>query len=196
MTDLRRRLAIRGAGLTAMALVLSSCDRPAGGAWCGDPDAWCYVLVRYLPALAAFNLLWEVAQLPLYTLWTEAPPAYIAYAVLHCTAGDVLIGAGALLAALIATRAGALRAWRWTRVGVVAVVFGLGYTAFSEWLNTAMRTSWAYSEWMPVMPFVPIGLSPLLQWVVVPAAALAFSRRLALPRSTRRAVNRELGDRS
>ncbi len=54
-------------------------DRPAGGKWCGDPAAWRFVLVRHLPALAALNLLWEVAQLPLYTLWTQAPPAYIAY---------------------------------------------------------------------------------------------------------------------
>lgn len=89
-----------------------------------------------------------------------------------------------------------MREWRWKCVSVVAVAFGLGYTAFSEWMNTAIGASWAYSEWMPVMPFVPIGLSPLLQWVVVPAAALAFSRRLALPRPARRAVNRELGDRS
>ena len=170
--------------------------RPAAEAWCGDPAAWRFVLGHYLPALAVFNLLWEVAQLPLYTLWTEAPPAYIAYAVLHCTVGDVLIGAGALLAALIATRAGPLREWRWTRVGVVAVVFGLAYTAFSEWMNTALRASWAYSEWMPVMPFVPIGLSPVLQWVVVPAAALVFSRRLAVSRSGRRSLKRELGDQS
>jgi len=197
MTDLRRRLAIRGAGLAAMALVLSSCDRPAGGAWCRDPDAWRFVLARYLPALGAFSLLWEILQLPLYTLWAEAPPAYIAYAVLHCTAGDVLIGAGALLAALIATRADALRAWRWTRLGVVAVMFGLAYTAFSEWMNTAIRASWAYSVWMPVLPLVSIGLSPLLQWVLVPTAALAFSRRLALRRPAgRAAVNRESGDQS
>ena len=170
--------------------------RPAAGAWCGDPAAWRFVLGHYLPALAVFNLLWEVAQLPLYTLWTEAPPAYIVYAVLHCTVGDVLIGAGALLAGLIATRAGALREWPWTRVGVVAVVFGLAYTAFSEWMNTVVRAAWTYSEWMPVLPFVPIGLSPVLQWAVVPAAALVFSRRLAVSRSGRRSLKREFGDQS
>ena len=170
--------------------------RPAAEAWCGDPAAWRFVLGHYLPALAVFNLLWEVAQLPLYTLWTEAPPAYIAYAVLHCTVGDVLIGAGALLAALIATRAGALHEWRWARVAVVAVLFGLGYTAFSEWMNAVVRAGWTYSEWMPVLPFVPIGLSPVLQWVVVPAAALVFSRRLAVSRSGRRSLKRELGDQS
>jgi hypothetical protein len=171
-------------------------DRPAGGTWCGDPEAWRFVLGHYLPALAAFNLLWEVAQLPLYTLWKEAPRAYIAYAVLHCTVGDVLIGVGALLTVLIATRASVLREWHWMRLGVVAVLIGLAYTAFSEWMNTVVRAGWTYSEWMPVLPFVPIGLSPVLQWVVVPTAALVFSRRRALPRPARPVVNHELGDQS
>ena len=171
-------------------------DRPAGEKWYGDPAAWRFVLVRYLLALAVCNLLWEVAQLPLYTLWTEAPPAYIAYAVLHCTVGDVLIGAGALLAALIATRAGALREWRWTRVGVAAILFGLAYTAFSEWMNTIVKASWAYSEWMPVLPLVSIGLSPLLQWALVPTAALRFSRRHPLPQLARQSENRGLEDQS
>ena len=112
------------------------------------------------------------------TLWTGAPPAYITYAVLHCTVGDVLIGAGALLAALVVTRAGALREWRWTRVGVVALALGLACTAFSEWMNTAVRGSWAYSEWMPVLPFNPLGLALLRQLVMVPTAAPAFSRRV------------------
>lgn len=38
-----------------------------------------------------FHLGWEVAQLPLYTLWHEPDRLRIAWAILHCTAGDVLI---------------------------------------------------------------------------------------------------------
>jgi hypothetical protein len=41
-----------------------------------------------------------------------------------------------------------------------------------------VRASWAYSDWMPVIPIagLSIGLSPLLQWIVVPAAAFAITR--------------------
>lgn len=169
--------------------------QPADEKWYGDPEVWRFLLRHYLPKFAIFNLLWEVAQLPLYTLWREAQPAYIAYAVLHCTAGDVLIGFGALLTALIATRSGSLRKWRWIRVGVVAVLFGLAYTAFSEWMNTVVRAAWVYSEWMPILPVVRIGLSPVLQWLVVPTAALAVSRRQASSRSERRSIGRQSGDR-
>lgn len=169
-------------------------QRTKAGAWSSDSATWRLICRRYLPALGAFNLLWELVQLPLYTLWTEAPAADIAFAVMHCTAGDLLIGAGALFAALITTRAGVLREWRWLRIGAVAVVFGLGYTAFSEWMNAVANANWAYSEWMPVLPVVPIGLSPLLQWVLLPPAALALSRRLTFQTPSLAHGQRELGE--
>jgi hypothetical protein len=64
-------------------------------------------------------------------------------------------------------------------VAVLTIVFGVAYTIFSEWLNTAVRASWTYSPLMPVIsPFgITIGLSPVLQWVVVPAAAFSWLRR-------------------
>lgn len=167
---------------------------PAREVWCSNTDVWRFVLVRYVPILAALNLLWEVAQLPLYTLWFEAPPTYIAFAVFHCTVGDILIGTGALLSALIVTRARTLRDWRWTRIGVVSIALGLAYTTVSEWMNTAISAGWTYSEWMPVLPFVPIGLSPLLQWLIVPTAALALSRKFTFRHPTPHEATLNLGD--
>jgi hypothetical protein len=46
--------------------------------------------------MIALNLVWEVAQLPLYTLWVEATPGEIAFAILHCTGGDAMIAAASL----------------------------------------------------------------------------------------------------
>jgi hypothetical protein len=65
--------------------------------WYRDPEAWWLIACAYLPWLGGLNLAWEIAQLPLYTIWTEAPPAGIAFAVAHCTAGDLLIGSAALV---------------------------------------------------------------------------------------------------
>lgn len=67
--------------------------------------------------------------------------------------------------------------WHWRRIGVFAVSFGLAYTVFSEWFNTSVRMSWSYSEWMPLTPLVPLGVSPLLQWLLLPAIALVLARR-------------------
>jgi hypothetical protein len=59
------------------------------------------------------------------------------------------------------------------------LAFGLGYTVVSEWLNIVVRRSWAYSSLMPVVSLFGfgIGLSPLLQWIVVPTLALYAARR-------------------
>ena len=59
----------------------------------GKPG-WRSASARYLAVIAVIHLVWEGVQLPLYTLWTEGTRAAQVFAVLHCTAGDVLIAAG------------------------------------------------------------------------------------------------------
>lgn len=139
------------------------------------PD-WLQALRRYLTVTALANLVWETAHLPLYTLWNEGTTRDKVFAVLHCTAGDVVVAVGVwALAMVLAGRPG----WpveAFPRVAGLVLVSGLVYTGFSEWLNTAVRHSWAYGEWMPVIPGLELGLSPMLQWVAVPAVALAAAR--------------------
>ena len=148
--------------------------------WHQHREALAFIALRFVPALAALSLVWEVAQLPLYTLWEEGMPQQVVFAVLHCTVGDVLIGLSALLLALTATRAGPWPGWRWPELTAVATLIGVGYTGFSEWLNTVLRQSWSYSDWMPVLPVVDVGLSPILQWIVIPPMALWIARRYFL----------------
>src|SRR3546814_1318822 len=60
---------------------------------------------------------------------------------------------------------------RFHAVAALAILGGLAYTIFSEWLNTEIRGSWAYTDAMPQLPLVGSGLSPLAQWIVVPLIA-------------------------
>ena len=53
--------------------------------WYADRAAWRLIGLRYLPWLAGLSLAWEIAQLPLYTLWREDSLAWIAFSVVHCT---------------------------------------------------------------------------------------------------------------
>ena len=146
--------------------------------WHRDRATLKFIAIRYVPLLGALNLLWEIAHLPLYTLWDEGPPSFVAYAVVHCTLGDVAIGTLALVVALIATRAQSVATWRWRQVALFLVIPAVGYTALSEWINTVARGNWAYSALMPVVNFggLEIGLSPLAQWLVVPPVALWLAR--------------------
>lgn len=139
-------------------------------------------VLGYLSMLAAMDLAWEIAQLPLYTIWRTAGAGYLVFAVIHCTTGDVIIAAASLLVALLLAGD---RAWPWRghrRVMTLAIVIGVAYTVFSEWLNVEIWESWAYSAWMPVIPLLGTGVSPVLQWIFVPLAASQMARRqLRLP---------------
>ncbi len=123
------------------------------------------------------NLIWETLHLPLYTIWTTASTGQLAFAVLHCTAGDVLIALTALAVAIISVGTKAWPSERHRPVLLVVLIIGIAYTIFSEWLNIVIRASWAYSPLMPVVPFINTGLSPLLQWIVIPVVALHVATR-------------------
>jgi hypothetical protein len=135
------------------------------------PDTWLSAIRRYLAVIAVGNLLWEFAQMPLYTLWRTGTVGGIVSAALHCTGGDVLIATAALVLALVVVGSSAWPRERFLPVAIAAMALGLGYTVFSEWLNIEVRRTWAYSDLMPVLPWLGTGLSPLAQWLVVPALA-------------------------
>lgn len=140
-------------------------------------SSWLDTLRRYVLFVAAANLLWEIFHLPLYTIWGEGTFAEIAFAVVHCTGGDVLIALACLLAALTLFGRASWPAEGAGTVTTVAVTLGLAYTVYSEWWNVVVRGTWGYSKLMPVIPVLGTGLSPLLQWLVVPALGLAWARR-------------------
>ena len=52
--------------------------------------------IAYLVIIASGNLVWEIAHAPLYTLWVEASFNEAAFAIMHCTIGDVAIAAVSL----------------------------------------------------------------------------------------------------
>ncbi len=133
------------------------------------------LLTRYFLIIAPAHLLWEFLHLPLYTLWDTGSASEILFAVLHCTGGDLLIAAGALALAILLL---GQRSWpdqHFLRVVIAAVVFGLAYTVFSEWLNVDIRRTWAYKESMPRLPMLGTGLTPALQWLMVPTLGFWFA---------------------
>lgn len=136
---------------------------------------WLVAVRRYMMASTVCHLTWEVAQLPFYTLWLTGTAGQIAWAVVHCTAGDLAIASATLILGLAAVGTN-----DWPRKGVAAVgciviVLSVGYTAYSEYLNTAVRQVWAYTDMMPRL--FGIGLLPLAHWVVVPILSLGWGCR-------------------
>ena len=134
---------------------------------------------RYLVFSLMLHLVWEIVQLPLYTLWRTGSLRELSFAVLHCTTGDLMIAGLSLLLAIVVV--GDLR-WPISSarsVWLLTLLLGAGYTIYSEWLNVNVRGSWAYSDLMPTLPVLGTGLAPLLQWLVVPTLGqcVAIRRR-------------------
>lgn len=136
-----------------------------------------FVLAGLWAALAfALNLLWEIAQLRLYTIWLAADRMSIAWALLHCTLGDVVIAIALFALAGIVLRRADWPAWcPWTG-GAIVVLGAIIYTAWSEWFNVYRVASWGYTVSMPMI--FGIGLAPLLQWLLLPPVMVAAYRKL------------------
>lgn len=144
---------------------------------------WLRVLRRYMLFSAVLHLIWEIGHIPLYTIWLQGTWGDIAFAIVHCTGGDILIAMSTMLLSLFLVGNAAWPFERVRRALIMAVAFGVAYTVFSEWLNIVVRAAWAYRNIMPVVPIVDTGLTPLLQWVIVPT--VAYLAALRLPRGAR-----------
>lgn len=147
---------------------------------------------RYLAVVTAGNLVWEIAHLRLYTIWKDADGAEKAFAVILCVGGDFLIALTALALALLTVGA---RDWpraRFFPTAAAATLLGLSYTAFSEWMNVSVKSSWAYSDLMPVIEAFGFGfgVSPLLQWVVIPPVGFLLVKPRASAASSMSAKRR------
>ena len=124
------------------------------------------------------NLTWEIAQVRLYTIWAAADGTSVAWALLHCSLGDVVIALAMFaLAGIVLRRADWPVSRPWTG-GVIVVIGAMAFTAWSEWYNVYRAGNWGYTASMPMI--FGIGLSPLLQWLIIPPV-IVVAYRLLLP---------------
>ncbi len=146
--------------------------------WYRSRAALRFVFARFVPLLAVGNLIWEMLQLPFYTLWQDGTPRSRGFAVVHCAIGDALIGTSALLiSVMVFGRSGWPRSGHGPVLGT-AVLAGVAYTVFSEWVNTEVTMSWQYNDAMLRVPLLGTGITPLLQWIVVPPLAYSLARAI------------------
>lgn len=90
-----------------------------------------------------------------------------AFGVLHCTVGDLLVAGGTLTLSVLVLGRGWPKQGH-LRVVAGATVSGIVYTVVSEWVHTRMVRDWAYDLAIPLVPPFDTGLTPLLQWLLIP----------------------------
>ena len=121
------------------------------------------------------NFFWEVAQTYFYTL-RDSPFHAMLYGWIHCTLGDVLL---TLLSFWFISMMSHNRRWflslnRLNFIGLMTI--GVVSTVISERVNVHIFKSWAYNQSMPIISWLNVGLTPVLQWVIIPPVAILLVR--------------------
>jgi hypothetical protein len=121
------------------------------------------------------NFFWEVVQTYFYTL-KDSPFRTMLYGWIHCTLGDVLL---TLLPFWFISMMSRNRRWflslnRLNFIGLMTI--GVVSTVISERVNVHILKSWAYNQSMPIIPWLNVGLTPILQWVIIPPVAILLVR--------------------
>lgn len=145
-----------------------------------------------MAAVAGFSFgahfVWEFLHAPLYQGLAEGTHWDGIKCCLLATAGDVVIAVVAYGGVAVAGRDawwlrsvdGARSDHRPRRATVAYLAIGLVITVVVEMLSVDVWGRWAYGPAMPTL--LGIGVSPLLQWIVVPLLVLWLARRhLGMP---------------
>lgn len=125
----------------------------------------------------AFHFIWEFIQIPTYEGMAELEHLQGVLVCTQATFGDVGIALVAFWAASISVRS---RRWIASLRPLPLAVYwltGIAITVALEFIYTEITHRWAYSELMPLVPPLGTGLSPLMQWVLVPLLVVFVVRR-------------------
>jgi len=123
------------------------------------------------------NLLWEAIQAPFFVFEQQSSAFLLTGCLLFCSGVDAFMN---LTSYWIVSGVTGDRYWflshrpsRW--VSFVGV--GLVLAFVSEYTAIHYRNLWQYSERMPVIPGIDIGLTPTLQWLILPPVVLILLTR-------------------
>jgi hypothetical protein len=112
------------------------------------------------------NYVWELAQAPLYVGMTSLGAAWW-----HCFVAS--LGDGVLVLIIFAAVWAVTGRVRWYASPGAAgyatmLVVGLAIAVAVEWIALEVLGRWAYTDRMPLVPGLDIGLAPVAQMLVLP----------------------------
>lgn len=112
------------------------------------------------------NFAWEVVQGPLYEGFSK-DIQHIAFCALAAVADAVMVLLLYLAFALVYNK-NPFWVQKLTTLRIAIVVLAGGIGAILTEMRHLSEGNWAYAESMPIIPIVNVGLSPVLQFMVLP----------------------------
>lgn len=135
-----------------------------------------FVLRRYVTSSAFGNSAWEALHSSLYRGWMPSLISEFPLLLARCVIIDALLAMAALGLAIWLVGGGEWPHSGYWAVGWWAIFLGVVLAIFVEWSNVYFLDTWDYSNAMPVIPVLGVGVSPMLQWVTIPLIGLWWSR--------------------
>ncbi len=133
-------------------------------------------LARAFGIAVALNFVWEMAHMPLY----ENMPFDELSSWLLClraSLGDGIIVLTIWASGFLLYRE---RHWLKPRADRILVLLACGAAiAILIEIHAIRTTRWAYSSYMPIVPGVEVGLSPLVQMLLLPFVSIALGARVS-----------------
>lgn len=143
-----------------------------------DRSLWAVPEVTVAFLSFALHYVWEFLQVPTYAGMADLNHWDGIKICTSATIGDVGFALTAFWITALAARS---RYWivdpRIWHLGLFVAV-GIALTVGFEYYYTEVSLRWTYSELMPRVPPFGTGLSPLIQWIVVPLLVVSLSRRI------------------
>ena len=133
-------------------------------------------LVITIAALAfLFNLIWELIQMPLYKNASYSLE-HIAFCGLASIADAILVMLLFFGSAVIFKNLFWIQDKKWQQIIIVILIGGIG-AVLGEMRHLSIG-SWAYADAMPIIPLLNVGLSPILQFMILPIVVYITSFKL------------------
>jgi len=124
------------------------------------------LVVLFIVAVV-LNYVWESAQAPLYA----GLKSYNIVVFWHCLVAS--LGDGLMVMLIFAAGWIALHRWNWFehpgRVEyLIMLSAGLALAVSVEWIGVHITRRWEYTESMPILPGIDLGIVPIAQMLVLP----------------------------
>lgn len=128
-----------------------------------------------------FHLLWENVQAPLFAGYESFEQHF--WICFRATWGDLLF-----MLTIYVALAVVHQDWLWIRhrtvyrhpaTWMITLFFGLLLAANFELWAVYVNQRWQYAERMPMIPILHIGLTPVLQMMIIPLLSLLTTRSLS-----------------
>ena len=140
-------------------------------------------LIRFLIALfivsALGNFGWEISQMPLYSFSGVTTSGYAEFIKLHwitAAKDGLIVVALYLLVGILVRNVSWGKRFSYRRF-IFLISLGLLWAVGIEYHAVFSAHRWAYSAAMPLLPVVKVGVSPVVQMIIVPLLSILLVRK-------------------